>query len=67
MLSFEFLKHEVSSGKRLDEMEIGGRDMTLNESSEGSIVSSPDEVGLRSSSGVWAGKRAIEPSVKTLL
>ena len=67
MMGFELLEHEMCGRQCLDKVEIGGRDMALDEGSEGSIVASPDEISLRSSGGIWTGEGSIEPRVKSLL
>ena len=41
-------------------MDIGGRNMALDECAEGSIVTFPDKVGVRSGRGVWAGESAVK-------
>jgi hypothetical protein len=67
MLGFECLEHEMCGRQRLDEVFVSWGDTVLNETSQSTVVASPDEIGFRSGGCIWAWKRAIEPRFETLL
>ena len=59
MVVFQAIEHLMGGRKFLNEMEISGRDMALNESTKGGIVVLLDKMGFQQNDRIRARQGAI--------